>query len=200
MSLLTISDPADSTDLVSLSTVKAALGITGGAEDGTLGDLIAQVSAILEKRCNRTFAEEGLDQTFRLSCPEECLILSRYPVTAISSVVECDTTLTTSDYEFSASGVLRRLYNDRYCHWHRGKIVVSYRAGFGLPDDAPPELVRAAILLIGFLRTRRGSDILLRSSDIPGVMTKTYRDYPDAEALPPDVEVLVANLRKPVGA
>lgn len=197
---ITITDPAKSSDLVALSAVKAALNVTGSGEDAALKDLITQVSAILAKRCNRTFGDEGIDQTYRLHCPEECLLLARYPVSAITSVVECDATLTTSDYEWAESGVLRRLYNDRYCHWHRGKVVVSYRAGFALPADAPPELARAALLLIGFLRDRRGTDILLRSTDIPGVMTKIYRDYPDAEALPPDVEVLIANLRKPVGA
>src|SRR4051794_895605 len=108
--MLTVVTTADSYDLTSLATVKAELKIADNSQDVNLARWLSQASDAIAKHCNRVFAQETVTETFRLKCREDGLLLARFPVTAIATVVENDMTLTASDYELASDGgVLNRL-------------------------------------------------------------------------------------------
>jgi uncharacterized phiE125 gp8 family phage protein len=201
--MLTIVTPAGSYDLTSLATVKAELEITRGAEDGDLARWIKQASDAIAKHCNRIFARETVSETFRTRCREDGLLLSRFPVTGLISVVENDATLTAADYELAgdgSGGVLNRLRCDRDWTWPTGKIVVTYTAGYALVTDLPEGIERAAILLVTHYRSTAGRDAFLRSEEIPGVRTASYQDVPTDFDFPPEVRGLLDRARKPAGS
>jgi uncharacterized phiE125 gp8 family phage protein len=201
--MLTVTTPANSFDLTVLATVKAELGITDRAEDENLTRWIKQASDAIAKYCNRVFAEETVSETFRLKCREDGLLLARFPVSAITSVVENDTTLTAAtDYELTRdgdSGVLNRLRFDREWTWPIGKIVVTYIAGYTLVPDLPYGVERAAILLVNQYRYAATRDPLLRSETTEGAGSFSYFDSILNAGLAPEVEGLLSKLRKPSG-
>ncbi|QDM14588.1 head-tail connector protein [Tardiphaga sp. vice278] len=175
--VLTIVTPDGNQNLVTLETVKAALGIAGSADDASLTFLIGQASSMIATHCGRVFIKEVVNETFRPTSPgfKAALMLSRYPVFAIASVTERGLTLAASGYAFDqASGVLERIYGDRAGCWS-GACVVAYTGGYG-PDGipVPADLQGAAIALVDHLRRRAGSNPMVRSSEIAGIGSNTY--------------------------
>ena len=169
--MLIVTTPASSYDLTLLATVKAELGITNRKEDENLGRWIKQASDAVAKYCNRVFVQETVSETFRLTCRDDGLLLTRFPVSAIVSVVENDTTLVAADYDFiSKSGVLNRLRNDRGWQWPIGKAVVTYTAGYASIADLPYGVERATIITVNQYRYVATRDPLLRAR------TPTARD------------------------
>ena len=107
--------------------------------------------------------------------PVSKLLLARRPVTAIASVVEDGVTLDAGDYEVEgAAGMLARLFADRPRDWCAQKTVVTYTAGWLLPNDdlrnLPQDIEDAAISLIKAARYSRRRDPMVKSQEIPGVM------------------------------
>lgn len=197
--MLSVITAADSYDLVALTTVKSELGIAGPDEDDKLRRHIAQASDAIAKACNRMFPLETIVETFRRSASYVTpLALARYPVMEIVSVVENDdAALNVSAYELDArSGLLTRLNDDRETYWPRGRLVVTYRAGFA---EIPDAIERAAVLLVGRFRSTGGGDLFLRSVSIDGIESRTHQDYPDGGVLPSEVESLISAFRKPAG-
>src|SRR6266511_3225385 len=201
MKMLTVTTPADSYDLTLLATVKAELGITDRAEDENLARWISQASDTITKHCNRVFAQETVSEMFRLKCREEGLLLARFPVTEIVSVVENDTTLTASDYELArdGGGVLNRLRFDREWTWPIGKIVVTYTAGYALVSDLPDGIERAAIILINQYRYSAERDPQLRGEQTEGAGSSSYFDGLESSGLSPEILGLLSKHRKPSG-
>lgn len=206
MSILTVVDPAASRRLAALPTIKRELEITGGADDLFLQDLIAQASAAIEGWCNRVFAREGLAETFRLGRARPVLHLARWPVVAITSVVEDGTTLGSAEYESDpASGELWRLDgDDGRTGWYGGKVVVAYQAGYALPGaidrDLPDDLERACIETVKARWFARLRDPLAKSEQVQGVASTNYwvpNDSSDDPGLPPAVIGLLARHRLP---
>jgi hypothetical protein len=191
--MLTIVEAASSYDLVTAAAAATDLGVDGDAQ---LVRAIGQASDAIRRWCNRTFQVETLEETFRPACRMGILLLTRFPITEIASIVENDSALSGTDYAIDAgTGVLTRLCGDRECHWPSGKIVVTYKAGYA---QVPAAVARAATLLVGRYRFP-ASDMFTRSVDIPGIMSETYLDYPDGGRLPAEVEALLADYRKPPG-
>ncbi|MEJ0097871.1 MAG: hypothetical protein WDM84_08015 [Bauldia sp.] len=116
----------------------------------------------------------------------------------MASIVENGTTLVAgTDYQVDLrTGIITRLRGDRETWWPFGKIVVTYSAGYA---DVPPALAAAATTMVQHFRSQAGQALLLRSEEVPGILTNTYADYPSGGALPPQVEALIADYRKPVG-
>lgn len=200
--MLTIVTPARTYDLTVLVTVKAELGITDRSEDENLTRWIHQASNSISRYCNRVFAQETVSETFRLKCREEGLLLARFPVTAIASVVENDTALTASDYELAragGAGVLNRLRFDREWTWPIGKIVVTYTAGYGTLTDLPYEIEIAAIALVKQYRYAAERDPQLRSEQTEGAGSSSYFDGLESSGLSPEVLGLLSKHRKPSG-
>jgi hypothetical protein len=129
------------------------------------------------------------------------LVLTRYPVADVVSVVENDVTLAADETEIeSDTGLLRRLINDRLAWWACGKIVVTYRAGFADVTDMeslPAPIERAAIILVGMFRQRTKRDPAVRQVT-HGDTAVTYGLGPlgaDTDALPAEVTALLAPYR-----
>lgn len=200
--MLTIITAANSFDLTLLATVKAELGITDRSEDENLQRWIRQASDAISKYCNRVFAQETVSETFRLKCREEGLLLKRFPVTQIVSVVENDTTLTASDYELASdggAGVLNRLRFDREWTWPIGKIVVTYKAGYATVTDLPYEIESAAIALVRQYRFAAERDPQLRSEQTEGAGSSSYFDGLESSGLSPEVLGALCKHRRPAG-
>jgi hypothetical protein len=194
----TVSVVATSIDLTVLATVKAELVLTtvDAARDALLAAFITQASNVCANYCNRMFAEETLVDHFRLSCYADCLVLSRMPVTSITTVVENGVTLTADDYEFDvATGFLWRLdgEDNRSC-WSSSKIVVTYVAGYELLATLPYDIERACITLVKqsyFAKTR---DPMVKAVDLPGLERTEYwvGSVPgDSSTLPDEVQALL---------
>jgi uncharacterized phiE125 gp8 family phage protein len=198
--MLTVTTPASSFDLTVLATVKDDLGITDRSEDDNLARWIKQASDAISKHCNRVFVQETVSETFWLKCRDDGLLLARYPVSSIASVVENDTTLDASDYEVAAeSGVLKRLRNDREWCWPAGKIVVAYTAGYALVTDLPDGIERAAIALVNQYRYSADRDPQLRSEQTEGAGSSSYFDGLESSGLSPEILGLLSKHRKPSG-
>jgi len=205
--MLTVVTPADSYDLTRLDTVRAELGISIGSEDDNLARWITQASNAVAKHCNRVFALETVAETFRFGWrhrefqSDDGITLARFPVASIVSVIENDVTLDATDYELDAErGIIARLWNDRPARWCTGKIVITYMAGFSLPDGLPSGIERAAIMLINQYRYAAERDPQLRSEMTDGAGSSAYFDGLDAGGLSPEVRGLLAEYRKPAGA
>jgi hypothetical protein len=149
--IVNILDPATSTDLISLDELKINLGLPSGASasDPQLSQAISYNSATLAVLCNRVFAREKVEETWRWEgC--ECLgnpriYLTHFPVVEadIESVTTGGSLVDPSDYELEEkSGKLRYLLGG----WLDPTVIV-YTGGYVLPDDAPPPLKQAASIL-----------------------------------------------------
>lgn len=197
-STLAVTVPADDTDLVSLARVKSELGITDTSSDTLLGEWITEETTTVTDELNRTLAEETIEETFRRggSSRAETLTLSRRPVSAIASVTEDGSALDTGNYEIDAqAGLIYRLSANGYrSHWWASVVVVTYTAGYALPDSAPSWATKATIICLTHRWAAKGRDPSLKEINIPGVIEKQWwvGSIGENGALPPGVEDLLA--------
>ena len=193
--MLNVTTPADDFKLISVVDARAALGIPDGSEDEALGAFIVRASDVIARHCRRVIALETVAQTLRIDRYRDDLVLARYPVTAIASVTENDTAVDAADYELNPdSGLVSRLRNDRLAWWPTGKIVVTYSAGYTLPDDTPGALAQACLQLVKAYYLGADRDPMLRSETVEALSSASY--YGAAvEHLPPDVRGLLAPFR-----
>lgn len=198
--MLTVTEANADRRLTRLDTVKTELGVADGASDEKLEALIDQASDVVARYCNRVFALETVAETFRVqNHGAHGLTLSRYPVVAIISIVENDTTLTTDDYEADLeTGIIERLRSDRVMRWPCGKTVVTYSAGFDLPDGLPEGIERATIELVKQYYASGDRDPLVRSEVVEGAGSTDYFS-PSTTGFTPEVEGLLEPHRKPNG-
>jgi hypothetical protein len=198
--MLTVTEASTDRRLTRLDTVKTELGITDGASDEKIAALIEQASDVVAKYCNRVFALETVAETFRIHHHgTQGLTLGRYPVVAITSIVENGTTLTTDEYEADIeTGIIERLRSDRVLGWPAGKVVVAYAAGFDLPDGLPDGIERATIELVKQYYASGDRDPLVRSEVVEGAGSTDYFS-PSTTGFTPEVEGLLEPHRKPNG-
>lgn len=201
-SVLVVDTAAANQDLTSLANVKAELGIATTAEDVNIAEWINQASDSIANFCNRVFGSETVTQTFRnrvYGFEPAKLVLDRSPVTAISSVVEDGTTLASTDYEYDPqSGIMTRLCGDYERRWSFRKLIVSYTAGYTLLSTLPDSIERAAISLVKTYRSAATRDPLLKSEEIPGVLSQTFwvgGVGDKSNGIPHDIETMIAPYR-----
>lgn len=144
--ILKILEPADDGDFLSLREAKLLLGLNGGdpALDEALKLQISIASATIMRLCNRMFARQRLTETWR-GLSEPRLFLTHFPVFEddIETVEVGGGTLAADRYELEEeSGKLLGL--DRFGE----PVRVTSSGGYELPDDAPPPLKQATLLLI----------------------------------------------------
>jgi hypothetical protein len=192
--MLTVTTAATKFNLIDVATARTALSITDNSENEILSELIDRASDVIARHCRRVFALEVVTEQFR---PDHCLrelVLARFPVVEITSITEgADTLVASTDFEVdNINGTVTRLHRDRVCHWSRCKTIVTYSAGYNLPNDTPPALQQAAVQLDKAYWHASDRDPSLRSQDLPGVFTASYLDI---EHLPIDVRGLVAPFR-----
>lgn len=185
--MFNVTTAAEVRDLTTLERVKAVLGISGTGEDTYLDILIPQVSAFVcdylqvaeAEDGSKTLARETLVETFMLREARPLLQLARAPVVSITSIYEDDgdIALTSDDYQATkASGFLRRMAIGSPGLWCARKVVVTYEAGWVLPDNPGrnlPEPIEAAV----FDLVKNARAIRSRSADVKVV------DIPDVERI-----------------
>lgn len=195
------------TQLCTLDAVKDELRITDASDNRYLTKQIDVASAMVAKYCNRQLASVALTETFRLTriggsfvdpawnvgggTPRllGAAVLEIWPLTAISAITHGDASLDCSqsgglvstDYEIDTNtGELIRLINDSPSGWSARKLVVSYTAGYKLPNDMgrtlPFDIERAAVVTVSDLYNARGRDSTLRSTSIVDVGADAFRD------------------------
>jgi uncharacterized phiE125 gp8 family phage protein len=202
---LTVVTPATSTLLATLAAAKAELGITGTDDDSILTRFLTQASATIPQYCHRVFAQEIVAEVFRLTDGEwpASLLLRRYPVTAIASVVADGTTLAMTEYEVdSETGLLWHLCEDeRLPWWWYQKLVVTYTAGYVLPTSVPGDLERCCLDLVKFWYFARSRDPALRSEKILDVIDQSWNvgsHQPTADGLPVEIAGRLARWQMPL--
>lgn len=198
-SALTVITPADSVDLTILANVKAELGITSTDEDANLETWIDQASGMITAACNRVFGKETVRETFRAYNVER-ICLQRNPVTSITSVVEDGVTLVENtdfvvDYD---SGIITRLCGDYETRWNFRTLVITYAAGYDLLGTLPIAIERATITMVKQFRSAAARDPLLKSEEIPGVLSQTFwvgGTGDRSNGIPHEVETMIAPYR-----
>lgn len=217
--MFVITTAAATTDLTTLDSVKLELGITATDEDDYLTAKIDRISSTICSYLNvkpatdgtRSLGRETLVETFRqpmvrfiprLQRLNLELLLSRYPVTSIASIVVDGTALLTTEYEVDgATGILYRLTTDSVrTFWVGASIVVTYTAGWLLPNDSgnnmPFDIEDAAIGLIKLARAARERDPLVKSENFAGILATTYwTPSPGDDPIPPDIAYKLAPYR-----
>ena len=198
-SILSVTTAAESFDLTVLATVKDELGIKpqDNVHDRKLGAHIRTASDIVSRYCNRVFASETLTETFWApGCvSQDCMVLSRDPVSSITSVTLDGEVIDASEYRLHDAGLLYRLDEQGYpSTWSFSKsLVVVYVAGYALLDGLPYGIERATILLVKEFWGSGGRDPRIKSENIPGVIATEYWVGPTSSSaeLPPDVVALL---------
>lgn len=172
-----IDNAAASRALVEATTVFDEMGVTSPTDEQTakMETAILQASGLFDRFLDRVLAEEDVTDHFRQP-RGEVLRLSRYPVVEVLEVIEAGTELTPDDYELDEfTGQLWRLSDGDRIWWSdAGVITVSYTGGYGLPDDLPADIQRAAIEQSKATYMAGGRDPTLRSFSVPDVYQATY--------------------------
>jgi hypothetical protein len=208
-SILTVTAAASSFDLTTLTNVKAELDITNGASDAVLKRYISGASQAAAQHCNRVFAAETVSEQF-LPVRVACLIrsnidplqLARWPLIAVTAVVEGDDPLTlTDDYLVDPkNGQLTRVNDSGFSRtWPNLPLTVAYSAGY-TTATVPADLEDAVIRMVTKRYSAKGRDAALKSENIPGVRDVTYWIATGNEAgnMTPDVVDILENYRVPV--
>lgn len=194
---LTVIDTSETSRLTTVAMVRALCGEDLPAEDEAIETLIDQASAAIVSQCGRTFASERISETFR-GAPS-VLMLSRWPVTDVTSVVAAGSLIPPQGYELDAGGgLVYRLAGERIIAWPASLITVEYIAGYALPGDAnptlPADVERAALLLVRNAWMARGQNPFIRSDVVEDVGSRTY-GLPNA--FPAEIAELLAPWRVP---
>ena len=149
--------PADSYALLTLDELKAVFGFPPAdtTQDANLQGLIDGYSDVVATMCNRVFAKEEVEETWRGDPPpyeNYRVFLARWPVLPedIQTVSVNGASVDPTNYEIeTASGKLTVKFN-----WAE-PLVVTYTGGYDLPEDAPPALKQAMMLLVQAARAQQ---------------------------------------------
>jgi len=152
-------------DLTTTTYVKAHLGITVTTYDTLFAQLIAGLSAFVEKYTERTFA--NTDYTERLDGPGHYeLFLTHYPVNSVATVKRNDGQVGNPSWSTVESQYYVLYAEAGYLYRELGFVTghqnwqVAYSAGYGDdPADMPLDLQLAMANLVGYLykqRTQQG--------------------------------------------
>ena len=207
-------------NLVDLADVKTLLGLTGTTCDPFLNLVIPQASQAAISYCNNPFVVEGRqDLVFpprderprTLRGDLDPLQLKRWPLTAVTSVVETiagvATTLTlgTDFLADAALGQITRL--ETYwassnaspgpTRWRGSQIVVQYSAGYA---TIPADVFDAVFILVKAKYYAQLRDPKIRQQASPGISEATYwfAAGPGGEGdLPADAQAKLQRYRVP---
>lgn len=187
-SVVAVLTPPASSALTRAATVRIDLDIDLGTSDDYIANLIDQSSGMVAGFCNRPFGIQALSETVRNLIPENVvnslypfpfmpgyaiapdsrkikpLILRFTPITVMTSITEDGVLLDPASYEVDpGTGFVWRLYGNAIRgQWVAATIVVTYAAGYGLPNDTirtlPYEIENVVLELIRARYFARGSD------------------------------------------
>lgn len=202
---ITVQTPAVDRNLLTTAQLRAAIGISDSSQDATLAVLGARASAAISKACRvvqggvtpPTLRKETIIETFRRTsywargswpfadseAQRQNIILSRFPVVSVASVVVDGTTLDASEYELRPSdGVIVRLSGGQPTAWLNWKIVVTYDAGF---ETVPEDLALIASQMVQILWYQNNRDPNKKSEAVTGIGSHEWFGNPHAGDLVP---------------
>jgi hypothetical protein len=170
--------------LTTAARVRAVLRATTTSDDALIEQLIDRASGMAASYCRLardpvgavpTFGAETLRATWYGLADGvrrgSCLVLPwRAPVTAVDAVVEAGTALSAGlDFGPLGGGLLQRLASDVPRAWSSGNIIVTYRAGWALPDGVPAEIEGPLIEQVKLDYLGADRDPGVRSESVPDV-------------------------------
>jgi hypothetical protein len=214
--ILEVVKPAPNQDLVALADVRDELSAPRN-QDARLKRYITSASSVISTYTRRVWREETVTETFyasyfmsgawggwggggwgygwrwqpyrRADGTPTPLVLARYPVSSIASVVVGDDpALDPTDYLLDETkGLVYHWDGERIVPrtWGTETVAVTYVAGYSL-SDVPPDVQQAAMALIRVRYFSHNRDPYLRSINVPGVQEESYWAGPDQSALPPE--------------
>jgi len=206
--MLIVTEPADDLQLLTPEELRVAAGLdpTDVSQDATLATQGLRAAAALAGACGvakagydvplplrgeapRTLKAETLVETLRVRPGYQytTLVLARWPVLEIISVITDTTALTTSDWYLDIPmGTLDRISGNETLFWPCGWVTVEYVAGY---DTIPEDLKGYASQLVGiFYQTTTSSvDSNTKHIEIPGVITlDRWVDQTATDSIVPD--------------
>jgi hypothetical protein len=216
--MLTVIEPAETTELTTLDRLKLSLGITEDTDDEYLDMLIDQQSDYVCAYLNvamaddgtRTIGRETLTETFSPVAWRPKLILSRFPVFEVTEILVGTNNEPLDPAEYSVNRATGLLYRGSPAGWDwwwsYSTVSVTYSAGWLLPGDEgtnlPAVIEGATMSLISTSRAGRGRDPLAKSETIPGVISTEYWVGPvgtsgsHASGMPPDIASRLSPYRR----
>ena len=209
--MLTIVTPAPDRNLLTAAEMRSAAGLesTDTSQDTELAALNGYISAVIARECNvsvedlgdtpPTLRSETVTETFRSGTYQNVLALTRFPVTALSTVVENDGTLTSATPDYILDGqLLYRVTGGARGWWPNGTASVTYIAGWAtVPDDLKWAAIKFAKgeLAVASTAVLTGGDSTLKRLKIEGVSEREWAvtsssseaDDSSSSTLPADV-------------
>jgi len=155
-------EEATSIDLATLDEVKVMLGIppSNTTEDALLSVWITQYSDVIAVMCNRVFAKEKVEETWRGDLPpydtqNGRVFLTHYPVKDddIESVTAPDGS-PIDGYEIENRSGKLQLFSG----WSE-PIRITYTGGYNLPGEAPPALKQALAIMVSAARVAQTREL-----------------------------------------
>ncbi len=194
--MLEIITPATETRLISIEAARVAVGLANDdtSQDAALEPLIDQASAAIVAFIGQPLARATYRETVYSRLASDSMMLARFPVVSIASVGIDGADIDADGYRVDqATGILHRRTPTR-CgpFWPAGETVITYTAGYELPDDLPADIQRAAILMLRQSHTAAGRDPLLRSEETDGVASFSYFAA-GAAAVPLEAQALLSS-------
>lgn len=165
--------PAESYDLLTLDELKLILNIPASdtSEDEQLKQWIEHYSDIVATMCNRVFAKETVEETWRgdtMPFDSPRLFLTHYPVA--DDDIEAVESPRGSSIDPAAYEIENRSGKMRIEGAWSEPVTVTYTGGYDLPDEAPPALKQATGLLIQGARAQR------TAAAVSGIKSITHRE------------------------
>jgi hypothetical protein len=208
--MLSVTTPAKITRLTTRERVKLELNISDNASDQILNYKIEEASGDIEAALGFRVPRENVVETFwheAVDQSRDALLLNRYPVSSIASIVVDDQTIDSSLYRLdAATGQLYALNGSGYPFvWYFSKaIVATYAGGYLLPSqpgrDLPAGIEGACVELLKCYWFWRDRDPTVKSEEAPGIMRYDYwvGSVGEAGELPPGIVARLAPYRRPV--
>jgi hypothetical protein len=134
---VTVTVPPSTTKLIALADLKAILGITDGASDALLGNIIQWGSDAIARFCNRVFAQRTVIETLP-GTGGQLLKLKFSPIVTLTSIAFDGDTVDSDSYtliEPDAGMVYRKA--GWFYTGHAYDYAATYTHGYNLPRLAP---------------------------------------------------------------
>ena len=125
---VTVTPEFPATDFITLAEAKAYCGITDSASDAFLNGQIPAISQRIEAYCNALFATRTIVEKLYPEDAVNYMMLTHYPVTAVTSVKYGGVAQTLSDFQTSAAnGTMKRV--DKTTFPTNTEIEITYTVG-----------------------------------------------------------------------
>jgi hypothetical protein len=202
-SIVNVTTPATNERLTTVARVQADLGITGN--DAEITTAIEEASSRIEAELGYHLALESVTETFRPVVGYEMAgeaLLDRTPIVSIDSVTMDGTPVVEWDHD-PVNGRLLQLSSGTKIWWKFcNALTVNYSGGWVMPGEVdrtlPPALESACVAYVRSIWFSRRRDPLVKSVDVPGVISRDYwvGGIADVGALPPEVAVMLGPFKR----